>query len=114
MVHQVQLVHQAAFLEQFQRPVHRHAIEFGIFFARQLIQALGIQMLAGLIDQVEQDLALPREPHALLFERIFDAGTAMEETISRVPQPSRDRRAATATEPRPEGAGFNSPSWTRD
>ena len=74
VVHQVQLVHQAAGLEQLQRPVDGHAVQLGIFFARQLEQTLGIQMLAGLIDQIEQNLALAREPHASLFERIFDTG----------------------------------------
>ena len=51
---------------------------FGIFFARQREQTLGIQMLAGLIDQIEQNLPLAREPNALLFQRIFDAGNRHE------------------------------------
>src|ERR1035438_10215003 len=36
------------------------------FLFRHLKQALGIQMLAGLIDQFEQYLALPGEAHAPL------------------------------------------------
>ncbi len=74
VMHQVQLVHQAAGLEQLERAVDGDAVDFGIFFARQLKQALGIQVLAGLVDQVQQNLALPRQPDALLLERIFDPG----------------------------------------
>ena len=57
VMHQVQLVHQAAGLEQLQRPVDGDAVQLRIFFARQREQTFGIQMLAGLIDQIEQDLA---------------------------------------------------------
>ena len=78
MMHQVQLVHQAARLQQLQRPVNGDAIQFRIFFTREREQAFGIQMLAGLIDQIQQDLPLAREAYALLFQRIFDAGNRHE------------------------------------
>ena len=78
VMHQVQLVHQAACLQQLQRPVHGDAVQLRIFFARQREQTFGIQMLAGLIDQIEQNLPLAREPNALLFQRIFNAGNRHE------------------------------------
>ena len=43
-VHQIELVHQAAFFEQLQRAIDRDAIELGVFFLGQLIQALGVQV----------------------------------------------------------------------
>jgi hypothetical protein len=74
VVHQVQLVHQAAGLEQLERSIDRHAIQLGILFAAQLKQPLSLEVLARLIDQVEQDLTLTRKPYAALSERILDAG----------------------------------------
>jgi len=69
VVHQVQLVHQAARLQHLQRAIHRDPVQLRVFFFRQLEQALGIQMLAGLIDQFEQYLALAGEAHAPLLQR---------------------------------------------
>ena len=60
-VRQIQLVHQTAFLEQLQRAIHGDAIELGIFFLGHLIQALGVQMQAGVVDQIEQQTPLARE-----------------------------------------------------
>ena len=57
MMHQVQLVHQAAGLQQLECAVDGDAVELRIFFAGELVEALGVQVLAGLIDQIEQDLA---------------------------------------------------------
>ena len=72
VVHQVQLVHQAAVLEHLQRAVDGDAVELGILLLGQLKQALGVQVLAGLVDQIQQDLPLPGEPHALLLEGSLD------------------------------------------
>ena len=69
VMHQIQLVHQAAGLEQLKRPVDRYAIELGIFFAGQFVETLGIEMLAGLIDEIEQNLPLAGETDATLLER---------------------------------------------
>ena len=80
VVHEVQLVHQPAGLEQLQRPVDRDAVDFGILLARQLVETLGIQVLAGLIDQIQQNLPLPRQPDSLLFQRILDSRDCHETT----------------------------------
>ena len=61
LVHQIEFIHQATFLEQLQRPVNSHAIQFWIFLFRQLIKTLGVEMLTCLVDQIQQDLALPCE-----------------------------------------------------
>jgi hypothetical protein len=74
VMHQVQLVHQAARFEKLQGSVHGDAVQLRIFFTRECEQTFGIQMLARLINQVEQNLALAREPYALLFQLIFNAG----------------------------------------
>ena len=39
LMHQVQLVHQAAFFEQLQRPVNGHPVQLRIFLLRQLKSA---------------------------------------------------------------------------
>ena len=91
MVHQVQLVHQSARLEKLERAVNGDAVQLGIFLTRERVQALGIQVLAGLIDQIEQDLALAREPHAFFFERIFDAGNCHERSLEASYERNKDR-----------------------
>jgi hypothetical protein len=63
LMHQIELIHEAAFFKQFQSSIHRDAVEFGIFFLGELKQAFGVEVLPGLIDQIEQDSALAREPH---------------------------------------------------
>ncbi len=68
-MHQIQFVDQTALLQHFQRAVNGNAVELGILFARKVIQRLGVEMLAGFIDQIEQNLALPRKAHAPLFQR---------------------------------------------
>ena len=65
-VGQIQLVHQAAFLEQLQRAIDGDAVELGIFFLGHLIQTLGVQMQAGVVDQVEQQPPLAREANPAL------------------------------------------------
>ncbi len=66
VVHEVQLIHQAAILEHLQRAVDGHPVQFGIFFLGQLEQALGVQVLPGLVDHFQQDLPLTGEAHAFL------------------------------------------------
>ncbi len=63
LVHEVQLIHQSAFLQQLQSAVNSDAIQFRIFIPRHLIKALRIQMLPGFIDQIQKNLPLPGEPH---------------------------------------------------
>jgi len=38
-----------------------------------LKERLGVEVLARLVDQFEQNLALPSEAYTLLFERVLDA-----------------------------------------
>ena len=72
VVHEVQLIHHAAILEHLQRTVDRHAVELGIFLLGQLEQPLGIQMLPGLVDQLQQDLPLAGEADAFLAQGNLD------------------------------------------
>ena len=51
---------QSSGLEQFQSAVDGYAVDFRIPLARELVEPLGVQMLAGLIDQVQQNSPLPR------------------------------------------------------
>ena len=64
VMHEVELIHQPAFLEHLERAIDSDAVELGIFLLGQLVEAIGIQMLAGLVDEFEQDLPLPGEAHA--------------------------------------------------
>jgi len=58
VMHQVELVHEASSFEQLERAVDGDPIDSWILLASELIKALGIQVLPGLIDEVKQDLAL--------------------------------------------------------
>lgn len=71
IVHEVQLIHQAAFFQQFQGAVHGDAVQFRVPLLRHAIEAFGIEVLAGLVDQFEQQLALAGEADATLLERVF-------------------------------------------
>src|SRR5579872_6289746 len=53
VVHEVELIHQAAFLQHFQRPIDGDAVDLRIFFLGQLVKPVGVQMLTGLIDQLQ-------------------------------------------------------------
>jgi hypothetical protein len=66
VMHEIQLIHETAFFEQLQRTVHGDAVQFGIAFVGHSVQAFGVEMLPGLIDQIEKDLALAREPDPAL------------------------------------------------
>jgi hypothetical protein len=70
LVHQIEFIDEAAFLEQLERSIDGDAIELRILFLRQLEETLGIQMLPGFVDQVEEDFALPGEPHTALRKSI--------------------------------------------
>ena len=72
VVHEVQFVHQTGHLQHLQRAIHRHPVQLRILLFRHLEQALRIQMLAGLIDQLEQYLALAGEANAPLLQRSFN------------------------------------------
>src|SRR6185312_15938909 len=61
LVHQVELIDQAAFFQQFQRAIDRDAIEFRILLARHLVETFGIEVLTSFVDEVEQDLTLTGE-----------------------------------------------------
>jgi chromate transporter len=63
LMHQIQLIHQAAFFQQLQRPVNRHPVELWIFLLRHLIKPFGVQMLPRFVDQIEQNLPLAGQPH---------------------------------------------------
>ena len=65
LMHEIQLVHQAAFLQQLQRAVDGDAIQLRVLFLRQLIETFRVEMLARLVDEVEQDLPLARQTHAV-------------------------------------------------
>jgi len=71
LVHQIQLIDQPAFLQQLQCAVDGDAIQFRIFLFRHLIQPLGVEMLPGLIDEVEQNLPLARQTHRVLGRNVF-------------------------------------------
>ena len=70
LMHEIEFVNQTAFLQQLQCPVNRDAIQLRIFFLRELEQTLRVQVLPGFIDEIEQDLPLPREAHAALGESV--------------------------------------------
>src|SRR5262249_15291908 len=73
VVHQGELVDQAAFLQQFQRAVDCDAVELGILLLGHPEQVFRVQVLAGFVDQLEQNLALAGEPDTFIPERSADA-----------------------------------------
>jgi hypothetical protein len=62
-MHEVEFVDQAAFLEELQGAVNRDTVELGILLLGKVKKAFGIEMLAGLIDQIEENLALACQAH---------------------------------------------------
>src|SRR6266852_5516078 len=60
VMHQVQLIHQTALLQQLERAIHRDPVELGIPQLGQLEETLGIQVLAALVDKFEEQRALAR------------------------------------------------------
>src|SRR5207248_1432945 len=68
----VELVHQAAGFEHLQGAIDGHAVNLGILLFGELKKPFGVEMLAGLVDKVQQNLPLAREAEALLLERALD------------------------------------------
>src|ERR1700677_2305074 len=71
VMHQVELTHQTAGLEHLEGAIDGDAIDFRVALLSQLEEALGVEMLAGLIDELEQDLALARKADAAFLQRSF-------------------------------------------
>lgn len=67
-VQEIEFVDEARFLEHFESAVDCDAIELGVGLASLEIESFGVEVLAALIDEIEQDLALPGEADALLLE----------------------------------------------
>ncbi len=65
-VHQVELVNQPALFQHLQRSVNGNAIQLRIALLGHDIQALGVQVLAGFVNKLEQYLPLAREADAAL------------------------------------------------
>ena len=74
LMHQVEFVDESALFKHLQGAVDGDAIELGILLFGESEKGVGVEMLAGFVDQFEKDFALPRQPDALLPERVFDAG----------------------------------------
>ena len=74
LMHQVELVDESALFEHLQGAVDGDAIELRILLFGEFEKGVGVEVLAGFVDQFEKNFALPRQPDALLPERVFDAG----------------------------------------
>jgi hypothetical protein len=74
VVHEVELVDEAAFFKEFERSIDGDAVELGVLFLGELVEALGIEVEAGVVDQVEQDASLASQPDATLAKGILNAG----------------------------------------
>lgn len=72
-VHQIQFVYQPAGLQHLQRPVNSHPVDFGILFLGKMEQIIRVKVLRRLVNQVEQNLPLPRQSHSSLLQRLLDA-----------------------------------------
>ncbi len=67
-VHEVELVHEAGFLQHFQRPVDGDAIDLGVLLLREGVETLGVEVQPGLIDKLQQYSPLARETHSPIFQ----------------------------------------------
>ena len=63
-VHEIEFVDESVALEQFQRAIDGHAVDFGIEIASFTEQLTGIEMLLGGFDHAENDAALPGHANA--------------------------------------------------
>ena len=61
LVHQVELVHQSALLQQFQGAVNSDTIQLRVQLLGHVEQAFGVQVTTSLVDEIEQNFALPGE-----------------------------------------------------
>lgn len=66
IMHQIQLIHQTAFLEELQRSVDSNTVQFWISFLGKPVELLRIEVRTGLVNDVEQDLPLLGEADAPL------------------------------------------------
>src|SRR5689334_19313686 len=73
---QIELIDQAAGLQELESPIDRDPIELGVFLFGELVERFGVQMLAGAIQQVQQNAALARKPHPAFAERILNSGSS--------------------------------------
>ena len=69
VVHQVQLVHQLTFLKHLEGSVDGDPVDLRIELLGPLIELFGVQVLPGLVDQLEKDQPLTREPDPPLLQR---------------------------------------------
>jgi hypothetical protein len=76
VVHQVQLIDQPALLQKLEGAVNGNAVQLRITLMRHRVKTLGIEMFPGFVDQLQEDLPLPREPNPTLPQRVFYAGTS--------------------------------------
>ncbi len=72
-VHQVQLIHELSFFEHLQSSVDGNAVDPGILLLRKLVELLGIEVAAGLIDEFEQNAPLPGDTNPLFLEGTLHA-----------------------------------------
>jgi hypothetical protein len=71
LVHEIELVHESTFLEELEGAVDGDAVELRVFFPGELEEAFGVEVLAGFVDEIEEDLALTGLAHAAAGERVF-------------------------------------------
>jgi len=78
---QIQLIDQAAGFQELERPIDCDPIELGVFFLGKLVQRLGVQMLAGAVEKIQQDAALARKPYPAFAERILNSGSSWQHCL---------------------------------
>ena len=100
---EIQLIHESTFLQHFQSTVDGYPIQLRILFLRKVKQTLGIEMLPGFIDQIEQDLPLTREANASLLQRILDAFPYLRHSDLRLP---RIKTAVHSVSEQPDPGSF--------
>ena len=73
MVHEVEFVDEAAVFQHFESAVDGDTVELGVLEAGEVVEAFGVEMFAGILEEVEEDAALAGEPDAPFFESFPDA-----------------------------------------
>lgn len=63
-VHQIEFVNHAQFLQQLDGPIYGRAIDVWFFSSGQLQQAFGIKMRGCLLNGLDQDAPLSRQPYS--------------------------------------------------
>jgi len=69
-VHEVKLIDQATLFQHLERPVDGHTVQPRVDLASHQVQSLSVKMFPRLIDEIQQYLALPRQPEAFFPERV--------------------------------------------